>query len=344
MKEAEHSKLAESVKVFTDVAKEEKRFTDLLKVPVVLVEGAARVCRMIARSRKSLDDLVINAAKKRDEQAAELRQRGQGLAALSDKALKERLFTMDLTSHSVIGDIAIADARDLDVPWCIAASEANLKMFEMACVRLNHYVFKADFMKQTVARDHKQCDDTQKMCRTAMKQLMDPQNIMRWAAEDHKLMQPIHCYGLRSNYYGLDVHAMATLRSTLAKSGDRAVIAIPFAEARAYVLTKVSSDMQSSLRMNDIIDYIRKMDQDEVTIIGEGSQLPIYHGIIGGGSVLYMPAAFLVFEKALKSGVATGVCSCFAPMTDGNMGNIQSVLDMTKGMDIKGGFQSYEVG
>ena len=48
MKEAEHGKLAESIKVFTDVAKEEKRFTDLLKVPVVLVEGAARVCRMIA--------------------------------------------------------------------------------------------------------------------------------------------------------------------------------------------------------------------------------------------------------------------------------------------------------
>ena len=95
--------------------------------------------------------------------------------------------------------------------------------------------------------------------------------------------------------------------------------------------------------MNDIIDYIRKMDQEEVSRIGAESLLPIYHGIIGGGSVLYMPAAFLVFEKALKGGVATGVVSCFAPMTDANMENVQAVLAMTKGMDIKGGFQHFEV-
>ena len=66
---------------------------------------------------------------------------------------------MDLSTHSVIADISIDEERDLDVPWCLAASEANAKMFEMASVRLNHYVFKADFMKKSMARDHKQCED-----------------------------------------------------------------------------------------------------------------------------------------------------------------------------------------
>ena len=209
MKEAEQNSLGQRIKVLTDVAKEEKRFTDLLKVQIV--EGAARVVRMLSRARKSLDDLVINSAKKRDDEAAELRRRGQGLAALSEKAWKERIFTMDVTKHSAIQNIVLTDTeRDLDRPWCVPASEANLKMFEMASVRLNHYVFKADFAKQTVARDHKQCADDRKECRMAMKQLMDPQNTMRWAADDHQLLQHIHCYGLRSNYYGLDLHAMAT--------------------------------------------------------------------------------------------------------------------------------------
>ena len=310
-----------------------------------MIEGAARVVRMIVRHRKSLDDLVINSAKRRDDEAAELRRRGQGLAALSDKALKVRNSTMDLTVHTAIADIEKGKTyRNLDVPWCIAASSANLTMFDMASVRLNHYVFKADFSKTSILRDHKGCTDVNKECRTAMKRIMDPKSNMRWAAEDHQHLQAIHCYGLPSNYYGLDLHAMTTLRYTVAKSCDRALIAVPFVAAKKYVQGKVTSEASSALRMNDIIDYIRKMDQDEITRIGEQSLLPLYHGIIGGGSILYMPVAYLFFEKALKGGIATGVVSCFAPLTEHNMTNIQSVLEPTIGMDIKGGFQNVDFG
>ena len=41
MNEAQCRSLGETVKVATDAAKEEKRFTDLLKVQSDLVEGAA---------------------------------------------------------------------------------------------------------------------------------------------------------------------------------------------------------------------------------------------------------------------------------------------------------------
>ena len=350
------------IKVPKDIVQEEKRYMDLLKVLGVLMEGVNRVVRMIIRARKSLDDIVINSAKKRENEAAELRKRGQGLAAMSDKAIKENIFTMDLSSQPAIPDIVSADAQlDLDAPWNIAASEMNLKMFEMAEVRLNHYVFKSSFMKETAARNHKQCSDDKMACRMAMKKLMDPQSTMRWAAEDHRLLQGIHMYGLRSNYYGLDLHSMACLRYTVAKSCDKAVLAIPFKNALQYVRAK-QTDQQTAagLRMNDVIDYIRKMDQPEINALKEHAvQMPIYHGIIGAGSVLYIPAAYLVFEKALKNGmrdnktkrktqikkgVATGVVGCFAPLTEATAVNIQAVVELTRGMDIKGGFQHFDFG
>ena len=99
--------------------------------------------------------------------------------------------------------------------------------------------------------------------------------------------------------------------------------------------SKTASEANATVRMNDIIDYMRKMEQEEITLVGEQSLLPFFHGIIGGGSVLYMPAAYLVFEKALNGGIATGVVSCFASMTEHNMDTSPTCI----GHDTRHGYQ-----